>query len=234
MKPNKALSIIWSIFFFVGAIFVAIAIIFNNYNSKKEKIEVTGIISRIGDYNYHHYDNDDDETPDVYVEYVVDGETREAKLNYYSSTMREGDSIDIYYEKGNPSKIGSESGDMLFVYIFGGMGSLFAILGGSGLIVLLVKTRKQKKLKETGEFVQADFVRVELNTTLTVNERHPYRIVCEWFDPYNNIKKELKSENIFTDPQPIITSLGITKFNVYIDPKNTKNYYMDISELGIK
>ena len=73
-----------------------------------------------------------------------------------------------------------------------------------------------------------------LNTTLTVNERHPYRIVCEWFDPYNNIKKELKSENIFTDPQPIITSLGITKFNVYIDPKNTKNYYMDISELDIK
>jgi len=232
MKPNKAGMMVGAIFFFVGAIFTTIAIIFYEHNSKIEKVETTGTITRIGDY-HHRYD-DEDETPDVYVEYVVDGEIREARLNYYSSTMHEGDSIVIYYEKGDPYKISSRESDMIFTYIFGGMGILYVILGGSFLIVVLVKTRKQKKLKETGEFVQADFVRVELNTTLTVNGKNPYRIVCEWFDPYNNIKKELKSENIFTDPQPIITSLGITKFNVYIDPKNTKNYYMDISELGIK
>lgn len=41
----------------------------------------------------------------VYVSYTVDDNEYSQKLNHYNSSMREGDTLTIYYSPYNPSKI---------------------------------------------------------------------------------------------------------------------------------
>lgn len=226
MKKN---NLVWIIFLVVGAFFTIIGlfIVQNNYNYDN-KIETTAIITRIvPDGSVYE---DDDTNYDVYVSYTIDGIKYETKLNGYSSNFYEGKKIDIYYDKDNPQKIGMKSLDLLFL-IFPGLGFTIMIVGLSGLIAQIKSKSDEKKLRENGRLIYARYLKTVINESYAVNGQHPYNIICEYQNSEDGQNYELKSKNIWENPENIIVERNITNFPVYINPHNKKQYFIDVDSL---
>lgn len=226
MKENKVENLTWIIFAIIGAILVVIGfILFGSVFNYNNKIETAGIITRISLSR-----NSENESRRVYVSYVAEGNEYESTLNGYSSSFYEGKEIEIYYDKDNPNKIGMKSLDLL-ILILPGIGLIFLIIGGTGILVKVNKKKLEKRLKENGELIYADYVETIINTSYSVNGRYPYKIICEWTNPVDSEEYMFKSKNIWSNPEDIIEEKNIKQFPVYIDKNNKKKYLVDIDIL---
>lgn len=226
MKDNKKETLMWTIFAIIGAIFVTVGLIligsvFNSAN----KVETTGIITRISLSR-----SSENESYKVYVSYVVKGDEYESILNGYSSSFYEGKEVEIYYDKDNPNKIGMKSLDLL-ILIVPGIGLIFLIIGGTGILLKVSKKKLENRLKKDGELIYADYDETIINTSYSINRRHPYKIICEWINPVDNEEYMFKSRNIWINPEDIIEERNIKQFPVYIDKNNKKKYVVDIDIL---
>lgn len=228
MKENKLESLIWIIFASIGAIFVTIGVaVFCGVFNYENKIDTVGTITEISSYrNTNHNRNHE-----VYVSYIVEGKEYESRLNSYSSSFYEGKEIDIYYDKDNPNKIGVKSLDLLFL-IFPGIGLIFLIIGGTGILVKINRRKSEESLKENGELIYANYVETVVNTSYRVNGKCPYNIICEWNNTLDNKKYIFKSKNIWINPENIIKEKDIKQFPVYIDNNNRKKYAIDVDILS--
>lgn len=226
MKDNKKETLMWIIFAIVGAIFVAVGLIlFGSVFNSANKVETTGIITRISLSG-----SPENESYKVYVSYVVKGDEYESILNGYSSSFYEGKEVEIYYDKDNPNKIGMKSLDLL-ILIVPGIGLIFLIIGGTGILLKVSKKKLEKRLKKDGKLIYADYDETIINTSYSINGRHPYKIICEWINPVDNEEYMFKSRNIWINPEDIIEERNIKQFPVYIDKNNKKKYVVDIDIL---
>lgn len=226
MSGNKVENLAWIIFTIVGTVFVAIGIIlFGSVFDYTNKIETTGIITRISLSGSSENDSNK-----VYVSYVAEGNEYESTLSGYSSSFYEGKEIEIYYDKDNPNKIGMKSLDLLFL-IFLGLGLISLIIGVTGISAKARGKKSERRLKENGELIYADYVETIINTSYSVNGRHPYKIICEWTNPVDSEEYTFKSKNIWSNPEDIVEERNIKQFPVYIDKNNKKKYFVDIDIL---
>ena len=83
--------------------------------------------------------------------------------------------------------------DLFLVLIFLGIGLLFVIIGGVGIIVKIIKKNSENWLKANGELIYANYVETVLNTAYSVNQKNPYYIICEWYNQADNKKYIFKS-----------------------------------------
>lgn len=151
---------------------------------------------------------------------------------HYSSTCSTPPSFDIgervavYYDPQNPERahIDSFGQNWLGSLIVGGIGSVFLALGLLFVLPPLFGKRRAAQLLATGTAVQAEVVDVELNESLSINGRSPYRIVAQWLNPQTNKLHVFRSANLWFDPGPYISESLVT---VMIDPGNPKRYSMD-------
>ena len=228
MKGNKIENLIWTIFASIGAIFVIIGLaVFGSIFNYENKVDTVGTITGISSY---YSGTNHNRNHEVYVSYTVEGKEYKSRLNSYSSSFYEGKEIDIYYDKDNPNKIGVKSLDLLFL-IFPGIGLIFFIIGGTGILVKINKRKSEKKLKENGELIYANYVETVLNTSYRVNGKCPYNIICEWNNTLDSKKYIFKSKNIWINPENIIKEKDIKQFPVYIDNNNKKKYAIDVDIL---
>mgnify|MGYP004505424933 FL=1 len=218
MDDRKIIKLIFLIFFLIGTITLivgtAIAVKILNY---KDKVEVTGIIDTILPQV---------EGECVYISYIVDGKEYISKLNGYSSSFYEGKEIKIYYDKNDPNKIGTKTLDSL-VFIAPGIGLIFFLIGGIGLLVPIMKGKKYERLRESGTLVYANYVETVYNMVYSVNGSHPYNIICEWNNSDDGKKYLLRSGNLWVDPTRTIEEKQIKEFPVYINLNNKKKYFID-------
>ena len=226
MKDNKKETLMWTIFAIIGTIFVAVGLIlFGSVFNSANKVETTGIITRISLSG-----SSENESYKVYVSYVVKGDEYESILNGYSSSFYEGKEVEIYYDKDNPNKIGMKSLDLL-ILIVPGIGLIFLIIGGTGILLKVSKKKLENRLKKDGKLIYADYDETIINTSYSINGRHPYKIICEWINPVDNEEYMFKSRNIWINPEDIIEERNIKQFPVYIDKNNKKKYVVDIDIL---
>ncbi|MBN2087088.1 DUF3592 domain-containing protein [Candidatus Peregrinibacteria bacterium] len=139
-----------------------------------------------------------------------------------------GENVEVLYIAENPqeAKIKSIIQLWLLPLILGGMGIVFA---GVGFGIVFFRNRRKKTielLKTSGRNIQTDFVNVEMNKYIAINNRHPYNIITQYNE--NGTVYAFKSDNIWFDPTGYITQNKIT---VMVAPNNMKKYYMDISFL---
>ena len=99
------------------------------------------------------------------------------------------------------------------------------------LIVRINKSSLEKRLKENGEVVYANYSETILNTMYKVNGKSPYIIICEWVNPVDNKRYIFKSKNIWIYPNNIIEEKNIKQFPVYIDKENKNKYFVDVDFL---
>ena len=229
MKPKNAERLISIIFSLVGLVFliVGIGVSVSTFSKKNNFVEHSAVISGIEPYR-----NSDGETSHrVYVEYTVNGIKYNEPLGFYSSSMRTGKKITIYYDPGSPGNIMAGGGAEYFILMFPGMGALFFIIGISMAGAKMAKANKRKKLMINGELINAEFVEVAINRAYSVNNRHPYTIICKWTDSTSQTTYSFKGENLWDDPLPAIQAKGVTSVPVYIERYNPKKYYVAVDDL---
>jgi hypothetical protein len=112
--------------------------------------------------------------------------------------------------------------------ILGAIGSVFFLIGAGIILVPVLQRRRDEALKNEGTPVETAFQSVNLNTSYSVNGRHPFRILTQWQDPATSQVHVFHSRNLWFDPTSFINDKRIT---VYIARDNPKKYAMDVSFL---
>ena len=234
MKHDKALKILETVFGLIGVIMLVVGIIvFASGITKKNTYKTTdAVISKIDSYS----DSDGDRHYTAYVTYRVPGTSKlnETKLDYYSSSMDVGDTIEVRYNPDNPNEIVVLDGYWIAAGILTLMGVVF---GGSAAVMFIIELRKNIKMKNllaSGQYIMAKIDSINLNINYSVNGRHPYNIICKYYDDYKDVTYIYKSDNLWFDPEEIIASRGIEELKVYIDRSNPKKYYVDTTVLENK
>ena len=84
--------------------------------------------------------------------------------------------------------------------------------------------RKENWLQLNGQRIQAELTEVSLNTSFSANGVHPYRIVCQCYDPITNQMRVYHSANIWFDPTKFIPGKML---EVLVDPNNPHRYSVE-------
>lgn len=222
-----ATAIMGVIFIIIGifTFFLSIFIIKTNNEKLNDFISTTGTITKIESY----LDNNDELSYRAYVKYTVKGRVYEDYANFYSTWMKEGNNITVYYDSDFPSEFKVEGENLFTNIIIISMGCGF-ILVGVRMIKDFLKTVDIKKhvLKE-GEKVEAQIKEIYINENCTINGKHPYIIVCEWIHPSTGVTHKFKSKRFLNNPEKYL--IGKTTMNVYVDMENPKMYYVDTEEI---
>jgi hypothetical protein len=142
----------------------------------------------------------------------------------------QGESVEVLYQPGAPrdARINGFVSLWLGPMIVGGIGSIFFLIGGGIALASVLQGRKEAYLRQSGTRILTTFQSVELNTSLSVNGRHPFRVSTQWTNPSTSEIHVFESENLWFDPSPHINDRPIT---VFIEPGNPKKYFVDLSFL---
>lgn len=141
-----------------------------------------------------------------------------------------GEPVGVLYDPAQPQRAKIDGFFSLWggLLILGVLGTIFGAIGGGILLYGRLARRREEQLLVNGQPVQADFQSVELNTSLTVNGRHPWRILAQWQDPATALVHVFHSQNLWYDPTRYVDRKQIT---VFIDGSNPKKYFVDLSFL---
>jgi len=154
----------------------------------------------------------------VYIEYEADGTVVRAPLSWWSTSMYVGRHMDIYVSRQNPQDF-VMARDMLLipVYVLGGIGAIFSILGASFLFAHKRRRRRHRWLLDFGMPVWANVLGAQDNWNIQVNGRPATSLVAA----YNNM--EFVSGPIDNND---LASIG-EHVKVLLDPDNYNRYTFD-------
>ncbi len=225
---KKFLKIFGGLFVATGLVIliVSICIIISTNKFVKTAVETTATIIRIDSKR----DSDGDTSHTAIVEFSVDGQMYSGSLNYYTSSMYVGKKETIYYNPSNPSDFKGKGNEVL-AYIMIIMGIVFMLIGGGVIGSLILKEKKRKKILAYNYVIQANIVGFNVDTSITVNGRNPYRLEANYINPNDGKIYSYRSEDIWIDLTLILTQMQITTIPVYVNPNNFGEYYMDITNL---
>jgi len=140
-----------------------------------------------------------------------------------------GDKVKVYYQIANPDKCRISDGKR------GGKKVVFW-----GVILLLFnllsvyhgkkRARNENYFKTTGRKVEAQIMKIDLDTEITIMKKNPYYIHCKWIDPMTGKEYRHTIKYVWTDPNTLL--VGRNGIDVYIDRKDPEKYFMDIAFLG--
>lgn len=170
--------------------------------------------------------NDDNRT--VTFKFDVNGTTYSSNITT-NEDLEIGNTKEIYYEKNSP-----ENTKMNLLTIFK---SLIILLVGTvitlfGLFLcmksLLAKSRI-KSLKKKGILINAT-----IQEALVVPKdkgKNPYKIRAQYLNPLDNKTYFFESEETEMDLKDIVSKKRLNTIPVYLNKKNTDDYYVDIDSL---
>ena len=207
------------IFVFVSFLLLIFISIFSYFDQKFEidSIKSIAVVEKIT--------NDS-----VYVSFSDQtGKRHYGRLNYYSSSMRVNDKIEIYYKENNPNEFKATL-DQKFFISFYVISIVFILLGGIFIIIPFRKNKQAIYLKKNGIQLEASIQDVVLNQSYTVNNQHPYIILASFL--YEDKVYTAKSKNLWFDVNFVLKNFSIKKLPVYIDSKDPSKNYLDTLELN--
>lgn len=238
-KTERTLTIVFSSITAVLFIIITITAV-NTFNFLDKAISVKGRVVDL-DTRYSSNSSSSSRTTNsptyapVVAFVTVDGE----KIVFTSSTSsnpplyRVGESIKLLYLKESPRNAVIDGFFSLwgFLFIVGIIGLAFGIVS----FVMIYFSVKKKRLKcfldRNGQKIQARYIGVYIDTSVSVNGNNPYVIEAEWQNPATQQIHNFKSENLWFNPVGYIKTDAIS---VLIDIKNPKNYWVDTSFLPLE
>ncbi|MBI6530845.1 DUF3592 domain-containing protein [Proteus vulgaris] len=141
-----------------------------------------------------------------------------------------GENISVIYLQNDPQR--ATINNFLGLYgagtILGVFGLVFALTGLIPLYFIRRRASRDQRLKRDGMPINVKISEVIINNNIRINRRSPYQIIADYHDTLNNRLIRYKSGYIFFDPTPYINKELVT---VYVDKRNPKIYYLDISFL---
>jgi hypothetical protein len=217
----RSLYFIPRIFAAVGFVLVLLASWFVTSERRfvRQAERATGTVT---DLEYRR-DSDGDGS---YYPVVAFTTSRGEQVSFRSRTGRNppaferGESVGVLYQPADPSQARTAT----FFSLYGGsfVTSLLALIfGGVGFGWLFVERRARRIAEECrrfGQRIEAKVARIELRTNVSVNRRHPWRVVAE------HEGREYFSPNIWEDPSGRVGE----SVTVFVDRHYPKRYVMDV------
>jgi len=210
---NKLLFVICAI-----AIVTGIIIYFEASSFQKSARITEGIIVNSDiTYYYVQYTSDDG------VERTFRGAQKK------NGKRRENEKVKIFYQSDNPDKARVTDG------VKGGRKVIiFSVLL---LVVNIVSVYQDKsrnksavKFRESGRKMEAEILKIDKDTSITIKREHPYLIDTRWIDPFTGKEYTHTIKYVWKDPKTLLE--GRNTIDVYIDRDNPDKYFMDIAFLG--
>lgn len=213
---------------FIGAAFTAVGFIIYqstiiDKNWTRVQGEIVDVTSSI---------NDGSTTYTPIIKYEVNGQSyRAAGSNGSSSYPNIGSMREVAYNPDRPdqSKAVGGAGSKIFILLFPAIGVLLLILAPFSFIKSLKRSGKIKDLTQTGQKLSG--VLVDILSTGGGNN-NTYKIVVAATDNTGTVQNytsdnvngaaDLAMADFRNNPIPI---------DVYVDPTNQQNYYVDISDI---
>ena len=164
----------------------------------------------------------------VGFEYLLNGK-------YYFSTVTTSENFEvgnkqkIYYLKSDPDICKVHLISITKSVIFFVSGGLVLLLGIVLSIKRLIEKNRIKLLKKKGMLIKASIQEV-----LVVNKnrgKNPYKIRASYINPQDNKTYVYISKEEKKDLKDIVSRNNIKFINVYINPKDTADYYVDIESI---
>lgn len=214
MKKNIIISIIGLIVLIYGFIE------YNNYSYehniyKEQESEVTRIEMNSGE---------------KIIEFKIIANNKE-----YLSTIAINENLEvgstrkIFYNQKNPSLIKIKLITITKSIIILVIGLIITTIG----LALIIKNKLDKgdikNLKEKGIHILADIT--DVIVIPKDNGKNPYILKASYLNPNNNILEYYESEETFINLKEIIDRKNITKIDIYINPKHTERYFVDIESI---
>lgn len=109
--------------------------------------------------------------------------------------------------------------------IAGVLGVILCVVGAGFLLWPRWKARKVAWLRKNGRKVAAEPVEVVLDPSISINHRHPYRILCQWRDPASGETHVFRSDALWADPGPM---LGHQPLTVWVAPNDPRRYHVEL------
>ena len=162
------------------------------------------------------------------ISYDVQNQEYTNTYIYDAESVTINEFIDISYNRKNPSDIITTNHIVQILTI-----TPLAILFLSVSIIYIVMAKKKEKrlktLKEQGIHILADIEGIFANSNAKKKKgKLPYHIKAQYINPQDGKTYTYVSEDYYEDLLMLTSSKVITKVPVYINPKNTSDYYMDL------
>ncbi len=241
MNKNRTVTFISVIFIFVGlgmlvgSIFSA----FTQYTFSQTAKSTTGTVTYMLRKISHRSGKSDSLSYKPVVSFVDEkGNTFEFESDVSSNPPEfvKGQTVSIVYDPANPQSayIDDFASRWMVSLILGFMSLIFGGIGGGMLLYEYLHAKKIEWLKSNGHRVAAKFVRVMVNTHYSVNHRHPYQIVAQAQNPFTQIDTEFKSDNLWSDPTPLMAPYldQGASLEVCIDPTKPTSYWVNTDFLS--
>ncbi len=219
-SANGALTFVGVIMLIVGTIFFVIGtgILISDIKFMQTAQEVDAVISNITSYR----DSDGDTRHVVFVTYTVDGVEHISTINEYSTSMKIGKHMTVYYDPDNPNDV--NTGSKLTPIMFMALGGIFIIVSGGMLGSVIKKSRRRKRLLTEGERLTGTIKNVTVNTSIRVNGKSPYKADVEVVDSFSGETYLFSTGNVYID----LWQYEGQQVDVYVDRLNKSFYYVDV------
>jgi len=166
---------------------------------------------------------------------VVEFRDAEGRRHVFTSSVSSsppqhaiGESVEVIYAPASPDKavIDSFVDRFLLPLIFGGLGTLFAAIGLGILFDRLRRRQIAAQLRATGVPIQAKVVECYHDTSLKVNGRSPWRVVCQATHPADGKMHSFRSEAVWINPSAQLDGKDV---RVFVDPARPRRHLVDLS-----
>jgi hypothetical protein len=231
----NALRFIGSIFAFVGLVFllVGFGMSLHTLRFQNRAVSSTG---KIIDFKEHWVRGERSSISHRAYSPVVRFQTREGKeITFEGSTgfgsgFKLEDKVRVLYDPQDPShaEIDTFGSRWVVPALSTGIGTISFLLGFS---MIWFPWRSRKKIdwfRQHGLKISGQFKRVEINTRVTINDKHPHKVVCDAADPFSGQMREFRSKNLYYDPTE---RLKETTLDIWEDHDHPKRYGVDIEFL---
>ena len=159
---------------------------------------------------------------------LPDGAEQVSRCSYYSSDLRVGDAVTVYYDPDDPASISVDGLRVLWL-IFEALGGAFVVAALIVQLCGLAGERRRDDLLRNGREVTARISEIRVNPNVAVNQYHPYRIYATVTDERGD-EHRFHSPDLWRDPTPDIREETV---KVRVDGDNWKRYAMDLPSCGV-
>lgn len=115
---------------------------------------------------------------------------------------------------------------ILFI-TFISIGLPFLITGAIFKAYVIKTDKREAQLVSEGRRISGIVIDYRTNWVVTLNRRHPVKLICEYNDYVSPTPRQYISGNYWNNPENTLNK----SVSIYIDKSNENNYYVDISSL---
>ena len=130
-------------------------------------------------------------------------------------------------DKTNPRHVRIKSVIYLFPIVLLVLGIIFLFIGAIILIFRVRGDRKRKRIMETGERIYAQVKGSIVDTSYTINSKHPYRLECVYYDEVSGQPVICTSDIIWESPDAYMDKYVY----VYVDREDRSRYVVDLKNI---